>query len=499
LITTTSGLQKFLSIIQDDTIIAVDTEFLRIHTYYPQPCIIQIATRNGCECIDLLSDIDIQILKTYLYDKGKLLVLHSGRQDIEIFYYLFNALPQRIFDTQICGSFLGYPHQVSYADLVKDTLGVHLEKKYTRFDWSKRPLPDDVISYARNDVIYLLQLYERFKYYQYYDWVLQESKKLLSFKLYHADTTLAYTKVKGISGLGKKYQTTALQLSAYREEQAIQQNKPRKWIFDDQTLFDYATTRVRIPQHIVDNLPQNKTTLKKSKPANSQEKNHIKILQKSILQKALQYNLNPELIACKKDILKFIRGEKSQLNQTWRKEIMSNMNDVKLVDAGNVPECVNVVIEIPANSSPVKYELDKETNALFVDRFMSAPMFYPANYGFVPQTLADDGDPADVLVITPYPLVHNCVIKARPVGVLKMTDDGGVDAKILAVPFGKLSTEYDDIQDIDDVPALLKEQIEHFFTHYKELEKGKWVKIDGWDNAATAKEILVASQQAYQK
>lgn len=167
------------------------------------------------------------------------------------------------------------------------------------------------------------------------------------------------------------------------------------------------------------------------------------------------------------------------------------------IPAGNVPDEVNVVIEIPANSSPVKYELDKDTNALMVDRFMSSPMFYPANYGFVPQTLADDGDPADVLVITPYPLVHNCVIKARPVGVLKMTDDGGVDAKIVAVPTVKLSPAQAHINDIDDVDELLKAQIEHFFTHYKDLEKGKWVKIDGWDNAATAKQILVGAQNAY--
>jgi inorganic pyrophosphatase len=173
------------------------------------------------------------------------------------------------------------------------------------------------------------------------------------------------------------------------------------------------------------------------------------------------------------------------------------MSEIKQVSAGNVPDEVNVIIEIPANSSPVKYEFDKDTNSLTVDRFMATPMFYPANYGFVPMTLADDGDPADVLVITPYPLVHNCVIKARPVGVLKMTDDGGVDAKILAVPVVKLSPSQADINDINDVDELLKEQIEHFFTHYKDLEKGKWVKIDGWDNAAKAKEILSEAQKAY--
>jgi inorganic pyrophosphatase len=174
-------------------------------------------------------------------------------------------------------------------------------------------------------------------------------------------------------------------------------------------------------------------------------------------------------------------------------------NSIQPISAGNLPDEINVIIEIPANSSPVKYEFDKETNSLIVDRFMSSPMFYPANYGFVPQTLSDDGDPADVLVITPYPLVHNCVITARPVGVLRMTDDGGVDAKILAVPIDKLSPSQSDIRDIDDVSQLLKDQIEHFFDNYKDLEKGKWVKLDGWGDAAEAKRELVASFEAFKK
>ena len=161
------------------------------------------------------------------------------------------------------------------------------------------------------------------------------------------------------------------------------------------------------------------------------------------------------------------------------------------IPAGDIPDEINVIIEIPANSPPVKYELDKQTNALFVDRFISTPMFYPCNYGFIPNTLSDDGDPVDVLVITPYPLVHNCVIKCRPVGVLKMSDESGEDAKILAVPYDKLSTEYRHITNINQVSLLLKDQIEHFFTYYKELESGKWVKIDGWHDAQTAKAEII--------
>ncbi len=174
-------------------------------------------------------------------------------------------------------------------------------------------------------------------------------------------------------------------------------------------------------------------------------------------------------------------------------------NSLRPVSAGNVPEEVNVIIEIPANSSPVKYEIDKETGAMFVDRFISTPMFYPCNYGFVPETLADDGDPADVLVITPYPLIHDSVITARPIGVLKMTDEAGKDSKILAVPTGKLCKAYNNIQTIDDVGVTLKDQIEHFFTYYKDLDEGKWVKIDGWGSAEEAKQELIDSFEAYKK
>ncbi|PIE00085.1 MAG: inorganic diphosphatase [Thiothrix nivea] len=174
------------------------------------------------------------------------------------------------------------------------------------------------------------------------------------------------------------------------------------------------------------------------------------------------------------------------------------MNMDNLAVGKDVPESVNVIIEIPAQASPVKYEVDKDSGALLVDRFMSAPMFYPANYGFVPHTLSDDGDPVDVLVVTPTPLVHGCVIPARPVGILKMSDEAGEDAKIVAVPAGKLSPEYKDITSYQQLPALLIEQIQHFFERYKELEPGKWVKVEGWADADAAKEEIMASIRRYE-
>ena len=163
----------------------------------------------------------------------------------------------------------------------------------------------------------------------------------------------------------------------------------------------------------------------------------------------------------------------------------------------DLPNDIYVAIEIPANASPIKYEIDKDMDALLVDRFMATPMFYPANYGYINNTLADDGDPLDVLVITPYPVVPGSVIRARPVGVLKMSDEAGGDEKLLAVPHEKLTQLYNDIQDIDDVPKLLKDQIVHFFENYKDLEKGKWVKVEGWENADSARAAIMKSAAAY--
>ena len=174
-----------------------------------------------------------------------------------------------------------------------------------------------------------------------------------------------------------------------------------------------------------------------------------------------------------------------------------SLNDVP---AGkNLPDEINVIIEIPANSTPIKYEIDKDSGAIFVDRFMATPMFYPCNYGYVNNTLSPDGDPVDVLVPTPYPLVAGSVIKCRPVGVLKMTDESGEDAKIVAVPVSKLTKIYDHVKDVEDLDDLLKGQIKHFFERYKELEAGKWVKVEGWENAESAKAEIKAAYDAVNK
>ncbi|MEZ8825518.1 inorganic diphosphatase [Vibrio amylolyticus] len=169
---------------------------------------------------------------------------------------------------------------------------------------------------------------------------------------------------------------------------------------------------------------------------------------------------------------------------------------LKTVPAGiSLPDDIYVIIEIPANADPIKYEVDKDTGAVFVDRFMSAPMFYPCNYGYINDTLSLDGDPVDVLVPTPFPLFPGSVIRCRPVGVLKMSDESGEDAKVFAVPHSKLSTEYEHIQNVGDIPPLMKAQITHFFERYKELESGKWVKVEGWEDIEAAKEEIMLSYQ----
>ncbi len=162
------------------------------------------------------------------------------------------------------------------------------------------------------------------------------------------------------------------------------------------------------------------------------------------------------------------------------------------------PEEINVIIEIPKDSEPVKYEVDKDSGAIFVDRVLSTPMRYPCNYGYVPHTLCGDGDPADVLVVLPLPLVPGAVIRCRPVGVLKMSDEAGSDEKLLAVPITKVFNGYAHIHDIDQVSPHWLQRIGHFFEHYKDLEDGKWVKLDGWGDAATARRLLEEAIARYQ-
>jgi inorganic pyrophosphatase len=164
-----------------------------------------------------------------------------------------------------------------------------------------------------------------------------------------------------------------------------------------------------------------------------------------------------------------------------------------------LPHAFNVIIEIPMNADPVKYEVDKATGAIFVDRFMSTSMHYPTNYGYVPKTISGDGDPVDVLVITPVPLIPGVVVTCRPIGILKMEDEAGMDGKVLAVPTDKILSIYTQWQKPEDLNPMRLKTIAHFFEHYKDLEQGKWVKILGWEGPQSAIQEVLDGIANYQK
>lgn len=171
---------------------------------------------------------------------------------------------------------------------------------------------------------------------------------------------------------------------------------------------------------------------------------------------------------------------------------------LNLVSPGkDLPYDFNVIIEIQMNGAPIKYEVDKESGAIFVDRFMSTAMHYPCNYGYIPQTLSEDGDPVDVLVITPFALMPGVVVRCRTIGMLKMSDESGVDAKLVAVPVDKLSVLYQNVKSVRDLSPLTLAQISHFFEHYKDLEPGKWVKVEEWEGVEAAHAEIMAGVARY--
>jgi inorganic pyrophosphatase len=175
------------------------------------------------------------------------------------------------------------------------------------------------------------------------------------------------------------------------------------------------------------------------------------------------------------------------------------MNIDAIAVGNHPPDDVNVIVEVPIGGEPIKYELDKAAGTLVVDRFLYTPMRYPGNYGFVPHTLSDDGDPIDVLIANTRPIVPGAVINVRPIGVLRMEDDGGGDEKIIAVPAPRLTKRYESVHNYTDLPTITREQIQHFFEHYKDLEPGKWVKLIGWGDADEARRLIVEAIERAKK
>jgi ribonuclease D len=336
LITSELQLNKYLQSIQKDSLLAIDTEFRRIDSYFPELCLIQIAAGNYLECIDVLAIKNLEPLFEKLYDIKTIWVIHSARQDIEALYYLSQRIPHTIFDTQIAASLLNYPLQVSYQALTEMLQNVYLEKKHTRFDWKTRPLPEDVLQYALDDVKYLLPHYEMLKAElikaKKLQWLSEEVGFLLVQSLYEPNFKQIIKKTSGISKIDSKSQKHAINLIIWRENTARKENKPRKWIISDERLIDYATGKNKLSsssQELFETFLNTNQTEKKlqaplstQKPLSAEEKLKKKQAQDYIKNISIEYNIAPELICSSKNLIKFIRGDKEvSINSGWRSKI----------------------------------------------------------------------------------------------------------------------------------------------------------------------------------
>ena len=338
MINTQQQLQNFLNAISGDSLLAIDTEFKRINTYYPELCLVQIATNNFVECIDILAIRDLKPLFEKLYNIDSKWVVHSARQDIEALFILSNRIPFSIFDTQIAASLLNFPLQVSYQSLTQELQNIYLEKKHTRFDWTSRPLPKDVLEYALDDVRYLLPNYrilkDKLDSENKTQWLDEETSLLLDQKLYEPNIEQICKKTKGLSKIDSRSQKQAIKLVYWRESIAQKENKPRKWIMSDEKLLDYACGKNNLSvssKKLFDKFTSHnfkKSTFSKAfhpqKPLSNDEKLKKNELQNLINELALKYNLPPELICSGKSLVKFIRGDsESPLKKGWRSKILN--------------------------------------------------------------------------------------------------------------------------------------------------------------------------------
>jgi len=338
LIQTKTQLERHLKTIKSDSRIGIDTEFKRINTYYPELCLVQIATSHSLECIDVLSIEDLEPLFEKLYHIKTKWIVHSARQDIECLYHLSKRLPVSLFDTQIAASLMNYPLQISYQALTEILHNVKLDKSFTRFDWTTRPLPANALEYALDDVRYLLpnfkKLIHELTISKKIKWLDEETRFLLNRELYEPSIEQICYKTKGLSKLEKKFQEKAIKLAAWRENNAQQKNKPRKWIMSDQKLLDYACGKSKLSIHsqklFDDFVKESSETFNLSelltpqKPLTSSEKRKKNELQRIINSLGEAYNLPPEVISNNKSLIKFIRGDLSTpLFTGWRAKILN--------------------------------------------------------------------------------------------------------------------------------------------------------------------------------
>jgi len=338
LIQTKSQLERYLKTIKSDSRLAIDTEFKRINTYYPELCLVQIATAHSEECIDVLSINDLEPLFAKLYHSNTEWVAHSARQDIETLYHLSKRIPVSLFDTQIAASLMNYPLQISYQALTEILQDVQLAKTFTRFDWTTRPLPENVLEYALDDVRYLLPnfkiLEKQLTISKKIRWLDEETRFLLNRKLYEPSIKQICYKTKGLSQLEKKFQDKAIKLAVWRERNAQQKNKPRKWIMSDQKLLDYACGKSKLSarsKKLFDDFVNNSSEsfilselVEPQKPLTISEKNKKIELQRIINSIAEAYNLPPKVISTSKSLIQFIRGDlSSPLSSGWRAKLFN--------------------------------------------------------------------------------------------------------------------------------------------------------------------------------
>ncbi|SMN16398.1 Ribonuclease D [uncultured Candidatus Thioglobus sp.] len=337
MIQTDQQLGDFLNAIKSHTHLAIDTEFKRVDTFYPILCLVQIATKSATDCIDILAIENLEPLFEKLYRADTVWIVHSARQDIEALYYLSDRLPHQLFDTQIAAHFLNHPAQISYQKITEILQGVVLDKAYTRLDWTMRPLPEEAVEYALDDVRYLLknytQLLEQLIIENKLDWLMADGHDLSNINLYLPNFDQAWQKIKGLSKLPKSTHQKAAQLAAWRESQAVAKNKPRKWIMADEKLIDYCLNKAKLSdqtkvtfngflsQH--SQLVDTHIEVTSHQPPSKSEKQQKNQLQKLIQNIATQYNLDKTLIANSKTLMKYIRGDQSvNFLSGWRYHIL---------------------------------------------------------------------------------------------------------------------------------------------------------------------------------
>jgi len=343
-----AGLDALCARLKHASWLAIDTEFMREKTYYPQLCLIQIATPDEVACIDPLALADLAPLLDLLYNPGVLKVLHAGRQDLEIFHHLRGAPPAPVFDTMLAATLLGHGEQIGYGALVKETLGVELEKAYSRTDWSVRPLSLEQIAYAADDVRYLVQVYQKqraaLEASGRLGWLAEDFAELASARLYTNSPEDAWQRIKGIQFLKGAQLAVVQQIAAWRERQAQKSDRPRRWVLKDEVIFDIAkqspaglqalarirglekSTLERHGQTLLNLLDEGKKVPKENWPQlekpprlTADEEPLVDAMMALVRLRAVELNISPATLASRRDLEKFIQlGERSVLLGGWR-------------------------------------------------------------------------------------------------------------------------------------------------------------------------------------